>query len=112
VDRRSALLGTSLLLTNRVIPAMFLLLLFGGAYGIVSDPTLLQALRGVEIEPRLPDFALAKLTGNDVRSGPYFWPCRRSPSRSACRHRHHGREQSPVSKSSGQRGEDCHVGRA
>jgi MFS superfamily sulfate permease-like transporter len=67
-----ALLGTSLLLTNRVIPAMFLLLLFGGAYGIVSDPTLLQALRSVEIEPRLPDFALAKLTWNDVLIGAVF----------------------------------------
>ena len=41
----AALLGTSLLLTNRVIPAMFLLLLFGAAYGILSDPTLLDALR-------------------------------------------------------------------
>jgi MFS superfamily sulfate permease-like transporter len=68
----AALLGTSLLLTNRVIPAMFLLLLFGGAYGIVSDPTLLQALRSVEIEPRLPDFALAKLTWNDVLIGAVF----------------------------------------
>jgi MFS superfamily sulfate permease-like transporter len=68
----AALLGTSLLLTNRVIPAMFLLLLFGGAYGIASDPTLLQALRGVEIEPRLPDFALAKLTWNDVLIGTVF----------------------------------------
>jgi len=68
----AALLGTSLLLANRVIPAMFLLLLFGGAYGIVSDPTLLQALRGVEIEPRLPDFALAKLTWNDVLVGAVF----------------------------------------
>jgi len=68
----AALLGTSLLLANHVIPAMFLLLLFGGAYGIVSDPTLLQALRGVEIEPRLPDFALAKLTWNDVLIGAVF----------------------------------------
>src|SRR5215510_3978665 len=33
----AALLGTSLLLTNRVMPAMFLLLLFGAAYGILSD---------------------------------------------------------------------------
>lgn len=32
-----ALLCTSLLLTNRVIPAMFLLLMFGAAYGIVSE---------------------------------------------------------------------------
>jgi hypothetical protein len=44
-----ALLGTSLLLTNRVIPAMFLLLLFGAGYGVLSDPTLIEALRGVQI---------------------------------------------------------------
>src|SRR5262249_28986666 len=31
-----ALLATSLLLTNRIIPAMFLLLVFGAAYGILS----------------------------------------------------------------------------
>src|SRR5580765_6871126 len=50
----AALLGTSLLLTNRVIPAMFLLLLLAAGYGVVSDPTLVQALRVIKIEPRLP----------------------------------------------------------
>src|SRR6185503_17358822 len=54
-----ALFGTSLLLTNRVIPAMFVLLLFGATYGIWSDPTLLDALRGRSMEPRLPTFALS-----------------------------------------------------
>jgi hypothetical protein len=56
-----ALLGTSLLLTNRTIPAMFLLLLFGAAYGVFSDPTLLDALRAVHIEPRLPSFVLTDI---------------------------------------------------
>lgn len=56
------LLGTSLLLTNRVVPAMFLLLLFGAAYGIWSDPTLLAALRQVHLEPRVPTFALSSVT--------------------------------------------------
>jgi hypothetical protein len=60
-----ALLGTSLLLTNRVIPAMFLLLLFGAGYGILSDPTLLGALRDVHVELRMPTFALGSLTLND-----------------------------------------------
>src|SRR6476660_104274 len=32
----AALFATALLLTNRIIPAMFLLLLFGAAYGILS----------------------------------------------------------------------------
>jgi MFS superfamily sulfate permease-like transporter len=68
----AALLGTSLLLTNRIIPAMFLLLAFGAAYGIVSDPTLLAALGEVHIEPRLPTLALSELTLSDVLIGAVF----------------------------------------
>ena len=42
----AALFATALLLTNRIHSAMmFLLLLFGAAYGMLSDPTLLRALR-------------------------------------------------------------------
>src|SRR6185295_20292950 len=67
-----ALLGTSLLLTNRIIPAMFLLLLFGAGYGILSDPTLLSALREVHIELRMPTFALGSLTLNDFIVGTIF----------------------------------------
>jgi MFS superfamily sulfate permease-like transporter len=67
-----ALLGTSLLLTNRIIPAMFLLLLFGAAFGILSDPTLLAALREVHMEPRLPTFVLNSLTLNDLLIGTTF----------------------------------------
>jgi MFS superfamily sulfate permease-like transporter len=68
----AALLGTSLLLTNRIIPAMFLLMLFGAAYGILSDPTLLSALREMHMELRLPTFALTALTFNDVLIGTVF----------------------------------------
>jgi MFS superfamily sulfate permease-like transporter len=68
----AALLGTSLLLTNRVIPAMFLLLLFGCGYGIWSDPTLLAALHEVHIAPRLPTFALTGITLNDFFVGTIF----------------------------------------
>lgn len=68
----AALLGTSLLLTNRIIPAMFLLLLFGAAYGILSDPTLLAALREVRVELRLPELALTRLTLNDLLIGTVF----------------------------------------
>lgn len=68
----AALLGTSLLLTNRDIPAMFLLLLFGAAYGMWSDPTLLAALRDLHIEPRLPTFALGGITFNDFLLGAVF----------------------------------------
>jgi MFS superfamily sulfate permease-like transporter len=68
----TALLATSLLLTNRMIPAMFLLLLFGAVYGILSDPTLLAALREVHPELRLPTFALNGLTLNDLLVGTVF----------------------------------------
>jgi MFS superfamily sulfate permease-like transporter len=67
-----ALLGTSLLLTNRIIPAMFLLLLFGAAYGILSDPTLLAALHEAHIDLRWPTFALTGLTFNDLLVGTIF----------------------------------------
>jgi hypothetical protein len=67
-----ALLCTCLLLTNRVIPAMFLLLMFGAAYGIVSDPTLIEALSGMRVEPRMPTFALAELSLNDLLIGTLF----------------------------------------
>jgi len=68
----AALLGTSLLLANRVVPAMFLLLVFGAGYGIWSDPTLLAALRDMHIEPRLPTFALGSMTFNDFLLGAIF----------------------------------------
>jgi xanthine/uracil permease len=68
----AALLATSLLLTNRIIPAMFLLLLAGAAYGLISDPTLLEALLAVEIAPRYPSFALGELGLNDLMIGAIF----------------------------------------
>jgi MFS superfamily sulfate permease-like transporter len=68
----AALLGTSLLLSNRIIPAMFLLLLFGAGYGILSDPTLLAALRDVHVELRLPSFALSGMTIKDFLIGTAF----------------------------------------
>jgi hypothetical protein len=67
-----ALLVTALLLTNRVIPAMFLLLLFGAVYGIIADPTLLPALQSIEATPRLPSLALSGLTFHDVIIGTIF----------------------------------------
>jgi hypothetical protein len=68
----AALLGASLLLTNRSIPAMFLLLLSGAAYGILSDPTLLAALREVHVELRLPVFTLSGVTFNELLIGTLF----------------------------------------
>ena len=51
---------------------MFMLLLFGAAYGIMSDPTLLAALREVHVEFRLPAFALSGVTFNDLLIGTVF----------------------------------------
>jgi hypothetical protein len=68
----AALVGTLLLLGNRRVPAMFLLLVFGGVCGIIVDPTLAQKLAGVVIEPRMPSFALAGISWNDVLIGTVF----------------------------------------
>jgi MFS superfamily sulfate permease-like transporter len=68
----SALLGTSMLLTNRVVPAMFILLVFGAGYAVVGDPTVLDALRNVQVEVRLPTFALNALTFGDLLYGTLF----------------------------------------
>jgi len=54
---------------------MFLLLLFGALYGVLSDPSLFAALRVVHIEPRLPTFALSGLTLNDFLVGAVFPVC-------------------------------------
>jgi len=66
------LLGTLLLLTNRSIPAMFLLLLFGAACGVVAEPALLQKLAQVTIGFRTPSFALSDLTWKDFALGLVF----------------------------------------
>lgn len=63
------LLGTLLLLTNRAIPAMFLLLLFGALCGVAADPALLAKLGEMTIEFRAPAFALTGLTWSDFLLG-------------------------------------------
>jgi MFS superfamily sulfate permease-like transporter len=68
----AALAGTLLLLRNRVIPAMFLLLVFGAIAAIVAQPQLLDELVRVRIEPRLPTFTLANVTWQDVVVGALF----------------------------------------
>jgi MFS superfamily sulfate permease-like transporter len=66
------LVGTLLLLTNRSIPAMFLLLLFGAAGGVVADPALLHKIGEATIEFRAPSFALSELTWKDFALGLVF----------------------------------------
>lgn len=64
-----ALLGTLLLLTNKAIPAMFLLLLFGVLCGAIENPEPLRALLATKPGFRLPSFALAHLTWHDLLIG-------------------------------------------
>ena len=66
------LAGTLLLLTNRAIPAMFLLLLFGAVCGAIVNPDAVRALAGASIEVRTPTFALLDLTWNDLLIGIVF----------------------------------------
>jgi MFS superfamily sulfate permease-like transporter len=66
------LTGTVLLLTNRTIPAMFLLLLFGAAYGVIQNPEVLRGLSGLTVEFRVPSFALSTLNWHDFVIGAVF----------------------------------------
>ena len=63
------LIGTLLLLTNRSIPAMFLLLLFGVLCGAVENPESVRTLMATKPEFRMPSFALAGISWHDVLIG-------------------------------------------
>jgi MFS superfamily sulfate permease-like transporter len=66
------LMGTLLLLTNRSIPAMFLLLLFGAVCGVISEPAMLGKLAEMTVEFRSPSFALSALTWREFLLGTVF----------------------------------------
>ncbi|MGH8139906.1 MAG: putative sulfate/molybdate transporter [Steroidobacteraceae bacterium] len=66
------LVGTLLLLTNRAIPAMFLLLLFGAGWGVIADHEALKALLAVRFELHTPRFALTSVTSYDFWVGSLF----------------------------------------
>ncbi|HWG68759.1 MAG TPA: putative sulfate/molybdate transporter [Steroidobacteraceae bacterium] len=66
------LVGTLLLLTNRALPAMFLLLLFGVLCGVIQDPAVGGALRGIRFEFHRPAFALSGITWHDLVVGTLF----------------------------------------
>lgn len=78
-----ALFITLVLLTNRTIPAMFVLLVGGAAVAFVRDPELLTTLGDVQFELRLPEFALAGMSWSDLVVGTLFLALRRCRSRSA-----------------------------
>jgi hypothetical protein len=63
------LLGTILLLSNKAVPAMFVLLIFGAVCGAYQHPAILSVLSEAKIAFRLPRFALASITWNDLLIG-------------------------------------------
>lgn len=66
------LVGTVLLLTNRAVPAMFLLLIFGIVCGAIEHPEMLRALAATQPGFHLPRLALADVTWHDMLIGTAF----------------------------------------
>lgn len=66
------LTGTLLLLTNKKLPAMFLLLLYGIVCGALQQPQLLHVLLGAKVALRVPGLALGGLTAHDLLIGAAF----------------------------------------
>lgn len=63
---------TLFLLTNRLVPAMLVLLVFGAAAALVTEPGLASELASVEPGFRLPSFALGAITWTDMLAGVAF----------------------------------------
>jgi MFS superfamily sulfate permease-like transporter len=63
------LLGTLLMLTNKSIPAMFVLLLFGIGCGVFENPEPLRALMTTKPQLHVPHFALSGITWHDFLIG-------------------------------------------
>jgi hypothetical protein len=67
-----ALAATALLLTNRVIPVMFLLLLAGAVVALIRDPLLLGELQAMQVGFRAPSLTLGGITWYDLMVGTVF----------------------------------------
>jgi hypothetical protein len=63
------LFGTVLLLSNKAVPAMFLLLIFGAVCGAYRNPEILKLLSAAKIGFHAPSFALASITWHDLLIG-------------------------------------------
>jgi predicted benzoate:H+ symporter BenE len=61
-----------LLLTNRAVPAMLVLLLFGALAAFLTDTSLAAQFATVRPNFRLPEFALGAITWTDVLAGVVF----------------------------------------
>lgn len=74
-----ALVLTLLLLTNRWIPAMFLLLAGGAVIAIVRHPELLAALHAMQFEPRAPVLVLKDIAWSELLIGAVFLAIPQAP---------------------------------
>lgn len=63
------LTATLLLLTNRRLPVMFLLLVFGVISGVVLHPDALRVLLNSSVAIHIPRFALQSISGHDFLVG-------------------------------------------
>lgn len=68
----AGLIGTLLLLTNRILPAMFLLLAFGVGCGALQSPDAWHALGSAKIGLRIPAFAPAGISWHDAVIGAFL----------------------------------------
>jgi len=64
-----ALIGTFILLGNQYVPAMFVLIIFGVAAGLVRNPELLQTLSSIHFDFRLPQVYLGQISTADFLKG-------------------------------------------
>lgn len=64
-----SLVSAVLFLTNRVVPAMFVLLLLGIGYGAATHPELLRTILTTSPRVRWPGFALSEINWHDLLIG-------------------------------------------
>lgn len=67
-----SLIGTLLLLPNKIIPVMFLLLLFGLVCGAVQSPETLSELERIRPQLQLPHLAIFSISWHDLIIGALF----------------------------------------
>ena len=60
---------TFFLLTNKRIPAMFVLIIFGIVAGLIRNPELIKELANIHFDFRLPQYSLGQITYSDFLKG-------------------------------------------
>jgi MFS superfamily sulfate permease-like transporter len=59
-------------LSNRIVPAMLVLLVFGAGAAMITDPTLVRELAAVQPGFQLPSFSLGSISWGDALAGVVF----------------------------------------